>query len=136
MRIRSIFNFFNFLNKIHFKFQNEFLIVNFVYWMQMLLMCEINEIAKKLRNFDLNDENFVILSNLILILKLCAKFFWKNSRTNLWKIKLQNFRIKIKFDKITKFSSFKSKFRNFFAISFISHINNMWNAMQRYNITT
>ena len=57
--------------------------------MQILLTCEIDEIAQKLRNSDLSDENFAILSDLVLILKLCAKFFWKNSRTNLWLYKFK-----------------------------------------------
>ena len=76
MRIRSIFDIFDYLNKIHFVFQYEILIVNFIYWMQMLLKCEIREIAKQwrdveFRNFIKCNSNFEIVSKRI--------FFKKNS---------------------------------------------------------
>ena len=70
MRSRWIFDVFD-LNKFHFKFQYEFSIVNFIYWMQMLLRCEINEIAKQWRNVKLRNlikfnSNFEILHEIFL----------------------------------------------------------------------
>ena len=50
MHTRSIFDIFDTLNSVHFVLQNEFSIVCFTYWMQMLLRCEIDEIAKRVRN--------------------------------------------------------------------------------------
>ena len=75
MRTRSIFDIFDYLNRAHFKLQNESLIVSFIYWVQILLTCEIDEVAEELRNSDLSDENFAILSDLALTLKLCTEFF-------------------------------------------------------------
>ena len=48
MRIRSIFNLFDFLNKVHFKFQNEFLIVNFTVKLNDQLKNNQLEIVKSL----------------------------------------------------------------------------------------
>ena len=55
MRTRWIFDIIDYLNRIHFKFQYEILIVNFIYWMQMLLRCEIHEIAKQWRDVELRN---------------------------------------------------------------------------------
>ena len=52
IRTRSIFDIVDFLNKVHFELQNELSFIYFTYWMQMLLRCEIAEIAKQLRNVD------------------------------------------------------------------------------------
>ena len=68
MRIRSIFDIIDYLNRIHFEFQNEFSFIYFTQWMQMLLRCEIREIAKQWRKFIKT-----ILSNAILILKTFEK---------------------------------------------------------------
>ena len=75
IRTRSIFNLFDYLNRAHFKLQNESLIVSFTYWVQILLTCEIDEVAEGLRDPDLSGEDFAILSDLALTLKPCAKFF-------------------------------------------------------------
>ena len=56
MRTRWIFNIFDYLNRAHFKLQNEPLIVSFTYWVQILLSCEIDEVAEELRDPDLSDE--------------------------------------------------------------------------------
>ena len=53
MRTRSIFDIFDYLNRIHFVLQYKFFIVNFIYWMQILLRYEIREIAKQWRNVEL-----------------------------------------------------------------------------------
>ena len=50
MRSRQIFEVIDYLNSAHFVLQNRFAIVCFTYWMQMLLRCEIDEIAKRVRN--------------------------------------------------------------------------------------
>ena len=50
MRTRSIFDIFDSLSSAHFVLQNESSIVCFTYWVQMLLRCEIDEIAKRMRN--------------------------------------------------------------------------------------
>ena len=50
MRTRSIFDIIDYLNNVHFVFQNKFSIVCFTYWVQMLLRCEIDEIAKRMQN--------------------------------------------------------------------------------------
>ena len=50
MRQRRIFDIIVYLNSIHFVLQNERLFVCFVYRIQMLSRCEIDEIAKRIRN--------------------------------------------------------------------------------------
>ena len=78
MRIRSIFDIFDYLNRIHFVFQYKFFIVNFVYWMQMLLKCEIREIAKQwrklFRNFIKCNFNFEIVLKRIFFKKISNLF--------------------------------------------------------------
>ena len=69
MRTRSIFDIFDFLNSVHFVLQNKSSNVWFIYWIKKLLRCEIDEIAR----------NFVILSDLILILKVLDKVFFKKN---------------------------------------------------------
>ena len=72
MRQRWIFDIVDYLNNTHFVFQNEFSIVCFIYWIQMLLRCEIDRIANRMRNWismsrfrnliksDSNSKNFKI----------------------------------------------------------------------------
>ena len=50
MRQRRIFDIIDYLNNVHFVFQNKRLFVCFVYRMQMLSKCEIDKIAKRMRN--------------------------------------------------------------------------------------
>ena len=50
MRTRSIFDIFDSLNSAHFVLQNEPSIVHFTYWVQMLFRCEIDGIAKRVRD--------------------------------------------------------------------------------------
>ena len=51
MRQRWIFDIVDYLNSTHSVLQNEFSIVCFTYWMQMLLRCEIDRIANRVRNW-------------------------------------------------------------------------------------
>ena len=76
MRSRQIFEIIDYLNNAHFVLQNESSYVCFIYWMQMLLRCEIDRNAKRVRN---HCEDFVILSDLILILKAFNKVFFKKT---------------------------------------------------------
>ena len=82
MRPRWIFDVFDYLDRPHFELQYETLIVSFTYWVQMLLRCEISEVAKQWRARGM--PSFAILSDLALTLKSCTEFFWKNSRANLY----------------------------------------------------
>ena len=50
MRQRRIFDIVDCLNSAHFVLQNESSIVCFTYWVQMLLRCEIDGIAKRVRD--------------------------------------------------------------------------------------
>ena len=61
MRSRSIFEIVNYLNNVHFVFQNEIFVVCFIYLLQMLLRCEIREIVKQWRDVDFR--NFIIFSS-------------------------------------------------------------------------
>ena len=82
MRTRSIFNIVEYLNRIHFELQKKSSFVYFTYWMQMLLKCEIDEIAKRVRNHwnsDFDTKILAILSNLILILRTFDKVFFKKT---------------------------------------------------------
>ena len=85
MRIRSIFDDVDYLNRVHFEFQNELSFIYFTYWMQMLLRCEIDKIAKRMRNhWDFDSSDFdtkilAILSNLTLILRVFHKVFFKKT---------------------------------------------------------
>ena len=73
MRQRWIFDIIDYLNSVHSVLQNEFSIVCFIYWIQMLLRCEIDEIANRVRN------HFAILSNLTLTLRILDKVFFKKT---------------------------------------------------------
>ena len=86
MRSRSIFEVVDYLNSVHFVLQNEFSIVCFTYWMQMLLRCEIDEIATQLlnhsilfRDFIKYNSNFEILHE-IFLKKFTSKLVvnWEN----------------------------------------------------------
>ena len=55
MRIRSIFDIIDYLNRAHFELQRKFSFVYYIQWMQMLLRCEIREIAKQWRNVEFNN---------------------------------------------------------------------------------
>ena len=80
MRTRSIFDIFDYLNRIHFVLRYEFFIVNFIYWMQMLLKCEICEIAEQWRNVELFRNfircnfNFEVVSKRIFFKKISNLF--------------------------------------------------------------
>ena len=50
MRTRSIFDIFGSLNSAHSVLQNEPSIVYFAYWVQVLLRCEIDGVAERVRN--------------------------------------------------------------------------------------
>ena len=51
MRQRWIFDIVDYLNSTHSVFQNELSIVCFTYWVQMLLRCEIDKIANRMRDW-------------------------------------------------------------------------------------
>ena len=53
MRTRSIFDIFDYLDRAHFVLQYEPFIVSFAYWVQMLLKCEIREVAEQWRDVEL-----------------------------------------------------------------------------------
>ena len=50
MRTRSIFDIIDYLDSAHSVLQNKPSVVCFTYWVQMLLRCEIDEIAKRVRD--------------------------------------------------------------------------------------
>ena len=81
MRTQWIFVIVDYLNKVHFELQNESSLIYFIYRVQMLLKCEIVDIAKQLRNVDFRNFikfkfNFEILHE-IFLKKFTNKFVWQ-----------------------------------------------------------
>ena len=82
MRTRSIFDVFDSLNSVFFVFQNKSSNVYFTFWMQMLLRCEIDEIAKRVRNYWNSDFDAKISQSYqiwLLILRNFDKVFFKKT---------------------------------------------------------
>ena len=97
MRQRWIFDIIDYLNSVHSELQNESSIVCFTYWVQMLLRCEIDEIANRVR------DHFAILSNLDLTLRTFDKVFFKKTfESTCWKCKKCKLYFRKKFSLILK----------------------------------
>ena len=82
MRTRSIFDIVDYLDRAHFELQNELSFVYSTYWVQMLLRCEIDGIAERVRDHwdpDFDTEILAILSDLALTLRALGKVFFKKT---------------------------------------------------------